>query len=83
VRQFEEAVEKSGKPLATDTFLMALLQAQQRMISQLRSELEKLGVRELERSSPSQLQLDAFASDPQVPFEAGEHRGDLPEGPVV
>jgi hypothetical protein len=36
---FGEAVEKSGKNLATDPFFMALLLAQQRIIKQLKDEL--------------------------------------------
>ena len=41
---FGEAVEKSGKTITTDPFFMALLVAQQRMISRLRDELRRLGV---------------------------------------
>ena len=41
---FREAVEKSGKTFTTDPFFMALLLAQQRMISRLRGELKRLGV---------------------------------------
>jgi hypothetical protein len=41
---FGEAVEKSGKAFTTDPFFMALLLAQQRMVSRLRSELRRLGV---------------------------------------
>ena len=41
---FREAVEKSGKTFTTDPFFMALLLAQQRMISRLRGELRRLGV---------------------------------------
>ena len=42
---FAEAVERSGKDLATDPFFMALLLAQQRTIKRLRAELEALGVK--------------------------------------
>ena len=39
VRQhYAEAVEQSGKPLTTDSFFMALILVQQRMIERLRSE---------------------------------------------
>ena len=41
---FREAVEKSGKTFTTDPFFMALILAQQRMISRLRGELKRLGV---------------------------------------
>jgi hypothetical protein len=41
---FGEAVERSGSTFTTDPFFMALLLAQQRMISRLRGELRRLGV---------------------------------------
>jgi hypothetical protein len=42
--EFGEAVERSGKPITTDPFFMALLLAQQRMIRRLQDELKALGV---------------------------------------
>lgn len=41
---FREAVSKSGKPLTTDPFFMALLLAQQRIIRSLLDELKILGI---------------------------------------
>jgi hypothetical protein len=38
--RFGEAVERSGKPLTTDPFFMSLLLAQQRIIEQLKTELQ-------------------------------------------
>jgi hypothetical protein len=42
---FGEAIERSGKPLTTEPFLMALLLEQQRVINSLLAELESLGVK--------------------------------------
>jgi hypothetical protein len=43
MRQFEEAVEKSGKPLTVDPFFMALLLAQHKMIRYLQVQLNVTG----------------------------------------
>ena len=48
---FGEAVERSGKAFTTDSFFMALLLAQQRMIRRLRDVLRALGI-ETSGSSP-------------------------------
>jgi hypothetical protein len=40
---FSEAVERSGRNLTTDPFLMALLLAQQKTIERLKAELKALG----------------------------------------
>ena len=40
VREFEEAVEKSGKSLTIDPFFMALLLTQQKMIKYLQEQLK-------------------------------------------
>jgi hypothetical protein len=55
---FAEAVAKSGKPLTTDPFFMALLLAQQKMITQLQNELKSLGVKTHDSSAEMQTKLD-------------------------
>jgi hypothetical protein len=55
---FREAVEKSGKPLTTDPFFMALLLAQQRMIKRLQGELRSLGVGMSASNVTTQVKLD-------------------------
>ncbi|MDG7012156.1 MAG: hypothetical protein JRN17_03605 [Nitrososphaerota archaeon] len=54
---FREAVEKSGKTFTTDPFFMALILAQQRMISHLRGELKRLGVETPDSSRGTQATL--------------------------
>jgi hypothetical protein len=40
---YTDAVEKSGKPLTTDPFFMALILAQQKTIERLKEEVQLLG----------------------------------------
>lgn len=54
---FGEAVERSGKTFTTDSFFMALLLAQQRMIRRLRSELKVLGTKTPNSSPETQTTL--------------------------
>ena len=41
-QRYAEAVERSGKPLTTDPFFMALLLAQQKTIERLRAKLSEM-----------------------------------------
>lgn len=60
-RELADAVERSGKPLTTDPFFMAILLVQYKMIRQLKSELKDLGV-ETPEAETVPTTLDSYQS---------------------